>query len=280
MNRKREVTVVSVQLDVVIEDIEATTEKVADWADKAAQENADIVIFPELILSAGYGLGDKFYNIAQPVPGPSTEELGKKALQHKMYIIAGIAELDITGTVYNTAVIIGRDGNIVGSYRKTHIFTPTESFFALGAELCVFDLDFGCVAIPICYDLEFPEPARVLCLKGAEMLLTMTAHWRGSGTVGTSENFIQTIYSARALENRVPVVLSNRVGYDPFLDDHFVGLSRIVDADGMTIASMLDDSEGMIVTTLDLSEQRKKRQSYNYFRDRKPLLYGDLTKLV
>ncbi len=101
MNRKREVTVVSVQLDVVIEDIEATTEKVADWADKAAQENADIVIFPELILSAGYGLGDKFYNMAQPVPGPSTEELGKKALQHKMYIIAGIAELDITGTVYN-----------------------------------------------------------------------------------------------------------------------------------------------------------------------------------
>ena len=280
MDSKREVTVASVQLDVVIEDIEATAEKVADCVDKAAHEKADLVIFPELILSAGYGLEDKFYDIAQPVPGPSTKELGKKALQHKMYIIAGIAERDLTGTVYNTAVIIGRDGNLVGSYRKTHIFTPTESFFALGSDLSVFDLDFGCVAIPICYDLEFPEPARVLCLKGAEMLLTMTAHWRGSGTVGTSENFIQTIYSARALENRVPVVLSNRVGYDPSLDDHFVGLSRIVDADGMTIASMPDDSEGMIVATIDLNEQRIKRQNYNYFRDRKPLLYSDIVKLV
>ncbi len=276
MEGKREVTVASVQLDVVLEDIEATAEKVASWTDQAAKENADVVIFPELILSAGYGLGDKFYDVAQPVPGQATEQLGKKALQHKMYIIAGIAECDSTGTVYNTAVILGRDGNVVGSYRKTHIFTPTESFFALGTDLKVFDLDFGCVAIPICYDLEFPEPARVLCLRGAEMLLTMTAHWRGTGTVGTSENFIRTIYSARALENRIPVVLCNRVGYDPSLDDHFVGLSRIVDADGMTIASLADDKEGMIVATLDLNEQRRKRQNYNYFRDRKPLLYGDM----
>ena len=276
MESKREVTVASVQLDVVLEDIEATAEKVASWTDQAAKENADVVIFPELILSAGYGLGDKFYDVAQPVPGQATEQLGKKALQHKMYIIAGIAECDSTGTVYNTAVILGRDGNVVGSYRKTHIFTPTESFFALGTDLKVFDLDFGCVAIPICYDLEFPEPARVLCLRGAEMLLTMTAHWRGTGTVGTSENFIRTIYSARALENRIPVVLCNRVGYDPSLDDHFVGLSRIVDADGMTIASLADDKEGMIVATLDLNEQRRKRQNYNYFRDRKPLLYGDM----
>ena len=276
MEGKREVTVASVQLDVVLEDIEATAEKVASWTDQAAKENADVVIFPELILSAGYGLGDKFYDVAQPVPGQATEQLGKKALQHKMYIIAGIAECDSTGTVYNTAVILGRDGNVVGSYRKTHIFTPTESFFALGTDLNVFDLDFGCVAIPICYDLEFPEPARVLCLRGAEMLLTMTAHWRGTGTVGTSENFIRTIYSARALENRIPVVLCNRVGYDPSLDDHFVGLSRIVDADGMTIASLADEKEGMIVATLDLNEQRRKRQNYNYFRDRKPLLYGDM----
>jgi predicted amidohydrolase len=279
MDSKREVTVASVQLDVVVGDVEATAKKISIWTDKAAKEKADVVIFPELILSAGYGLEEKFYDIAQPVPGPSTEELGKKALEHNMYIIAGIAELDSTGTVYNTAVIIGRDGNFVGSYRKTHIFTPTESFFALGAELSVFNLDFGCIAIPICYDLEFPEPARVLCLKGAEMLLTMTAHWRESGTVGTAENFIQTIYSARALENRVPVVLCNRVGYDPSLEDNFVGLSRIVDADGITIASMPDDREGMIVATLDLNEQRKNRQRYNYFRDRKPLLYGPLTKM-
>ncbi len=126
------------------------------------------------------------------------------------------------------------------------------------------------------YDLEFPEPARVLCLAGAEILLSMAAHWTGTGTVGGPENFIRTIYAARALENRVPVVLSNRVGFDPGLDDNFVGLSRIVDADGVTVAAMPDDQEGMIVATLDLNEERKKRQRYNYYRDRKPWLYASL----
>jgi len=278
MDNKQGLTIASVQMDVVNGDVEATRAKVMDWADQAAQAGADVVLFPELILSAGYSLGDLFYEIAEPIPGPSTEVLGEKASQHRMYIIAGIAERDLTGTVYNTAVIIGRDGGLVGSYRKTHLFTPTESFFALGTTLPVFDLDFGRVAIPICYDLEFPEPGRVLCLKGAQILLTMTAHWVGTGTVGTPENFIRTIYAARALENRVPVVLSNRVGFDAGLNDSFVGLSRIVDADGMTVAEMSDDREGMIVATLDMSEEHRKRLRYNYFRDRKPLLYGVLTQ--
>lgn len=278
MNTKREVTIASVQIDVELEDREATVAKVASWTDQAAAKNADVVLFPELILSAGYSLGDKFYDLAESVPGPSTKALGKKAREHGIYIICGIAERDSTGTVYNTAVVIGRDGEVVGSYRKTHIFTPTESLFGLGTELSVFDLDFGRVAIPICYDLEFPEPARILCLKGAEILLSMAAHWVGTGSVGTPENFVTTIYAARALENRVPVVLSNRVGFDPGLNDSFIGLSRIVDADGTTVTAMPDDSEGMIVATLDLNEQRKKRLSYNYFRDRKPALYHALAQ--
>lgn len=276
---QREVTLASVQLDVVLEDVEATTRKVLDWVDRAAEAGADLVLFPELILSAGYSHGDKFHDLAEPIPGPTTRRLGEKARERNMYVVAGLAERGATGTVYNSAVILGRDGELVGSYRKTHIFTPTESFFALGTTLPVFDLDFARVGIPICYDLEFPEPARVLCLKGADILLTMTAHWEGTGTVGSSENFIRTIYAARALENRVPVVLCNRVGFDPGLNDRFVGLSRIVDSDGMTVAEMPDDREGMITATLDLAEERRKRLRYNYFRDRKPLLYASLTEL-
>jgi len=266
-------------MDVVLEDVDATLAAATRWVSKAARENADIVILPELILSAGYSLEDGFHDIAEPIPGPTTRQLGETAREHDLHIVAGIAECDDTGTVYNTAVIVGRDGEVVGSYRKTHIFTPTESFFALGSSLPVFDLDFGRIAIPICYDMEFPEPARVLCLNGAEMLLSMAAHWFGSGTVGTPDNFINTIYAARAMENRVPVVLSNRVGHDPGLDDNFVGRSRIVDADGTTVTAMPDDSEGMIVATLDLDEQRRKRFGYNYFRDRKPLLYGPLARV-
>ncbi len=278
MSTRREVTIASVQMDIELGNPAATLARMADWIDRAAERRADIVLFPELVLSAGYSLGDKFYDIAETIPGPSTEALGRKARERNLYVVAGIAERDAVGTVYNSAVIVGRDGKLAGSYRKTHIFPPTESFFAVGTDLSVFDLDFGRVAVPICYDLEYPEPARVLCLKGAELLLSMAAHWIGTGSVGTPANFIATIYAARALENRVPVVLANRVGYDPGLADNFIGLSRIVDADGMTVAAMADDSEGMIAATLDLNEERRKRQTYNYFRDRKPALYGVLVE--
>src|SRR5262245_11535124 len=278
MSTHRDVTIASVQMDIVIGNPTATLGKMADWIDRAAEKRADVVIFPELVMSAGYSLGDKFYEVAETIPGHGTEALGRKARDHKLYIIAGIAERDATGTVYNSAAIVGRDGKLVGSYRKTHVFPATESFFAVGTDLSVFDLDFGRIAVPICYDLEYPEPARVLCLKGAEILLSMAAHWVGTGTVGTPANFVATIYASRALENRVPVVLANRVGYDPGLNDKFVGLSRIVDADGMTITAMVDDSEGMITATLDLNEQIRKRRTYNYFRDRKPALYTALVE--
>lgn len=278
MEKKHTIKVASVQMDVVLEDKAATQAKVLTWVDRAAREGADVVLFPELILSAGYSLGEKFYPLAEPLPGPASEALGKSAQHNNLYIIIGMAERDLTGTVFNTAFIVGRDGSLAGVYRKSHIFTPTESFFAPGDELPLFDLDFGRVAIPICYDLEFPEVARVLCLKGAQILFSMAAHWVTSGTVGTPQNFIRTIYAARALENRVPVVLSNRVGYDAGLNDRFVGLSRIVDADGMTVAEMQDDSEGMILATIDLLAEERKRLSYNYFRDRKPLLYSEITR--
>lgn len=280
MNRTREVAVGVVQLDVELGDQQATTDKVCSWADKAGEAGVDIVIFPELILAAGYSLGDGFYDKAETVEGPHVRQVGDKAREHGMYIVIGFAESSPAGAVYNSAAILGRDGEPVGVYRKTHIFTPTESFFALGSALRTFDLDFGRVAIPICYDLEFPESARLLCLQGAELLLTMTAHWVGSGSVGTTENFVRTIYSARALENRVPIAMCNRVGFDPGLGDTFFGLSRIVDADGMVITSIPHDGEDMITATLDLNEQRHKRQSYNYFRDRRPLLYGPLAEEV
>lgn len=273
---QRTVTIAAVQMDVVYEDRDATLGKVLHWVDKAGAEGADVVVLPELILSAGYGLGERFHRLAETVPGDSSEALGEKAREHQLYVVAGIAERDATGTVYNSSFIVRRDGSLAGLYRKTHIFTPTESFFALGSELPVFDLDFGRVAIPICYDLEFPEPARVLCLKGAELILTMAAHWRGTGSVGTPENFITTIYAARSLENRVPLALANRAGFDPDLEDDFIGMSRIVDADGLTVAAMEDGSEGLIKSTFDLDEEREKRLGYNYFRDRKPLLYGEM----
>jgi predicted amidohydrolase len=133
MPGSRNVTIASVQMDVTIEDRRATLARMETWVDKAAEAGADILLFPELVLSAGYSLGDKFHEMAEAIPGPSTEFLGRKASARSLYIVAGIAERDHTGTVYNSAAILGRNGEVTGVYRKTHIFPATESFFALGS---------------------------------------------------------------------------------------------------------------------------------------------------
>jgi predicted amidohydrolase len=276
MGEGRPVHVGAVQLDVVGGDPEATTKKVCSWVDEAAHQGVDLVIFPELILAGGYSLGEGFREVAETSDGARLQQVRARAAEHGIRVIVGFAEQGAGDAIYNSAAICSRDGSLAGVYRKTHIFAATESFFAAGSELPVFALDFGRIGVPICYDLEFPEPARVLCLAGAEMLLSMAAHWRGTGTVGSPENFIRTIYSARALDNRTPVVLSNRVGYDAGLNDNFIGMSRIVDSDGEVVAEMSGDAEGMISSVLDLESERAKRESYSYAAHRLPGLYGPL----
>jgi 5-aminopentanamidase len=272
----REVRVAAVQIGVVLEDQEATTEKVCSWFDDAVREGADVVLFPELILAAGYSLGENFRKVAETADGPNMRRFRDRARLHGVNGIVGFAEPGSGGRTHNSAAFIDRRGEVVSVYRKSHLFVATESFFAPGPELRVFDTDVGRVALPICYDLEFPEPARVLALQGAGLLFTMTAHWSGSGTVGTPENFVRTIYSARALENRLPIVMCNRVGYDPGLDDEFCGLSRIVDSEGMVVAEMDERSEGMITATIDLDREAARRGAYDYLANRHPELYTSL----
>jgi 5-aminopentanamidase len=272
----RPVKLAVVQMDVVLEDQDATTDAVCNWVDKAAEDGDDVVLLPELILAAGYSLEEGFRAMAETPDGPHMRRVRERARAGRVNVVVGFAEPGEGRAIHNSAAIFDRGGEVVGVYRKSHIFSATESFFAPGHELPVFDMDFGRVGIPICYDLEFPEPARVLALRGADLLLTMTAHWRGSGTVGTPENFIRTIYSARALENRIPVAMCNRVGYDPGLNDEFVGLSRIVDSQGMVLAEMDDHSEGKISATLDLACEAASRAEYDYLANRLPDLYSPL----
>ncbi|HET8526682.1 MAG TPA: nitrilase-related carbon-nitrogen hydrolase, partial [Actinomycetota bacterium] len=173
----REVRVAAVQIGVVLEDQEATTEKVCSWFDDAVGEGADVVLFPELILAAGYSLGENFRKVAETPDGPNMRRFRDRARLHGVNGIVGFAEPGSGGRIHNSAAFIDRRGEVVSVYRKSHLFVATESFFAPGSQLPVFDTDVGRVALPICYDLEFPEPARVLGLQGAEVLFTMTAHW-------------------------------------------------------------------------------------------------------
>jgi predicted amidohydrolase len=271
----RVIKVASIQLEVVYRDPKGTLAKVIDWIEKAAGERVDIAVFPELILSSASAVGDDFTDLAQPIPGPLTEAVAAEARSARVAVVIGTAERAQNDVLYNSAALIDKTGKLVGVYRKSHVFPATENVFGLGNELPVFEMDFGKVAIPICYDLEFPEPGRVLALKGAEIILTPAAHWVTTGVLGTPENFIRTVYAARALENRVPLVLCDRVGFDPDLKSEFAGLSRIVDSEGTTLKEA-GTKEEMIADVIDLEEERRRRQRYNYFRDRKPHLYREI----
>jgi predicted amidohydrolase len=161
----------------------------------AAENRADIVCLPEAITLVG--TGKTYIEVSEPIPGPSTEFLGNIARQHRMYIVAGLLE-KAGPVVYNTAVLIDREGKLAGRYRKVAL--PREEIeggVTPGNSYPVFDTDFGRIGMMICWDLEFPEVARQLSMQGAEVILMPI--WGGN----------LTLASARSIENQVWLVSSS-----------------------------------------------------------------------
>lgn len=271
---KRKVKIACVQMDVVYGDLKSTLSEVCEWIEKAAAEGADVVLFPELILSAGYALGERYRKVAETVPGPSIEAVARKAGENKIYVIVGLAEKSANDILYDSAVLIDRQGKILGTYRKSHLYPPTESIFSRGEELPVYQTDFGTVGLLICYDLEFPETARILALKGAEVIFHLVADWP-QGVPGLPERVFELSFRARALENRIVLAICNRVGDDPDLKSYFYGLSRIIGTQGEIIASV-DQGEKMFLAEVDLEQAHRERETYNYFHNRRPELYNAL----
>jgi predicted amidohydrolase len=166
---------------------------IAELADK----KADIICLPEGITVVG--TGKVYADVVEPIPGPSTEFLGKVAAKHKVYVAAGLYERD-GKVLYNTCVLIGRDGKLIGKYRKACL--PDEEVvggLCPGSDFPVFETDFGRVGMMICWDLSYPEVSRALAAKGAEVILMPI--WGGD----------ETLARARAIENQVFLVAS---GYD------------------------------------------------------------------
>lgn len=198
------------------------------FLEQAGKEKADIVCLGEGITIVGTNL--ECVDAAETIPGPTTKFLGEIANKYKMYIVAGLYER-VGDIVYNTAVLMGRDGQLVGSYRKTCLpreeieggITPGESF-------PVFKTDFGTVGIMICWDLEFPEPARRLAMNGADIILLPI--WGGN----------ETLMSARAIENQIYLVTS---GYD--------APSIILDHTGKRIAEAKENGS-VSFATVDLNK--------------------------
>jgi predicted amidohydrolase len=169
-------------------------EQFKKYIDEAGDQNADIVCLPEGITIVGT---DKSYvEVSEPIPGPTTDFLGQLAQKYQMYIVAGILERE-GAVVYNTAVLMDRDGKLAGKYRKATL--PREEIaggITPGDDFPVFETDFGKIGMMICWDVFFPEPARTLSSKGAEIIFMPI--WGGD----------LTLSKARAIENQIYLVSS------------------------------------------------------------------------
>ncbi|HWQ56951.1 MAG TPA: carbon-nitrogen hydrolase family protein [Bryobacteraceae bacterium] len=197
--------------------------------EQAVPEKTDVIVLPEGITVVD--TGKKYAEVAEPVPGPTTTILGEVARRRKSYIAAGIYERE-GQAVYNTAVLIDREGRVAGKYRKVYI--PREELedgITPGADYPVFLTDFGKVGMMICWDLQYADPARALAMRGAEIILLPI--WGGNETLG----------KARAIENQVFVASS---GYDyP---------TYVMDPDGQIMALAKDRGQAA-VATIDLNRR-------------------------
>jgi predicted amidohydrolase len=203
--------------------------------DEAGREKPDAILLTEFFPE--HGVKGTVHDRSEPIPGPVTDALARKAREYNTYIIAGMLELD-GGKTYDTAVLIDRQGRIAGKYRKTHLpLAEVEDGETPGSDYPVFDTDFGRIGILICWDFVFPETFRILRLEGAEVVFLPIAGDPGA-------RHFDTITRARALDNGVFLVASVSDG----------AASRIVNPDGEVIAETAD---GLATAELDLTRESR-----------------------
>jgi predicted amidohydrolase len=246
---------------------------------QAAQTGASLIVFPECAVS-GYVFDSAAYaqRAAETVPGETSDAIAVACQQFGVYAVVGMLERDRkTRGMYNSAILVGPSG-IVGVYRKCHLpVMGVDRYIRQGNELPVFELPFARIGVLICYDLRFPEAARLQCLRGADMLVIPTNWPRGA------ESAPDFLTRARAWENRVFVVACNRVGVER--GTRFIGRSQIVSPDGKLIAEADAESETMVCSDIDPALARLKRLiiapgefELDPVGGRRPELYGDLAR--
>ncbi len=277
-------------------DPDENLERAAGWVRRAAGEGAQIVCLPELFRAQYFCQREDIalFDLAEPVPGPSTARLGAVAREMNVTVIASLFERRAPGLYHNTAATIGTDGAITSLYRKMHIpddplyyekfyFTPGDLGFR------AFDTAVGRVGTLVCWDQWYPEGARITALGGANVLFYPTAigwHPHEKAEHGPSQyDAWQTIQRGHAIANGVYVAAPNRVGMEygdirgnraegPGLE--FWGGSFIADPFGRVIAKASHDREEILTAEIDLHAMEEQRRNWPFLRDRRIDAYGSI----
>ncbi len=257
-----------------------------DAAKAAIREGARILCLPELYRTPYFPQydGRDASAYAETIPGASTIAFSALAREESVVIIVPLYERTMAGECYNTAVVIDADGRLLPPYRKVHIpFDPLfyeKTYFRPGDQYQVYDTRYGRIAVLICYDQWFPEAARAVVLKGAEIIFYPTAIGRIAGEEeppeGNWRDAWETVQRGHAIANSVHVAAVNRVGDEG--DIRFFGSSFVADAFGNVLARAGETDEAILVADVDLSMNESVREGWGFFRNRRPETYGVLTR--
>jgi N-carbamoylputrescine amidase len=267
----------------------ANFQKAVENIKEAVSKGAQIVCLQELFASLYFCDVEDYDNfqLAEPIPGPSTEILQKIAMENNIVIIASLFEKRTQGIYHNTTVVIDADGVYLGMYRKMHIPDDPafyEKFYFTPGDLGykVFDTKFGKVGVLICWDQWYPEAARITSLMGAEILFYPTAiGWSTAQDLPTNTeqyNAWQTIQRSHAVANGVHVVSVNRVGIEQNGAMKFWGGSFISNPFGTILYQASHDNEEVIVQEIDTSKTDSYRTHWPFLRDRRIDSYQPITK--
>ena len=226
------------------------------------------------------GQDARWYEAAEPVPGPTVEALTPYAKKYGMVLIIPVYEKAQPGELYNTAAVVDADGTYLGKYRKTHIPHTSgfwEKYFFRPGNLGypVFETRYAKIGVYICYDRHFPEGARALGLNGAEIVFNPSAT-----VAGLSRHLWELEQPAHAAANGYFVAAINRVGTEaPWNIGKFFGSSYFADPRGQIVAQASEDNDELVIADLDFDQIREVRNTWQFYRDRRPETYGQLTEL-
>jgi N-carbamoylputrescine amidase len=249
---------------------------------QAAEQGAQVTCLQEIFYGPYFCAEQdtRWYEIAEQIPdGPTIKLMQELAIEHKMILVVPIYEVDMTGVYYNTAAVIDENGEYLGKYRKHHIphCNPGfwEKFYFKPGNLGypVFDTSAGKIGVYICYDRHFPEGARELGLNGAEIVFNPSAT-----VAGLSEYLWKLEQPAHAVANQFYVGAINRVGIEePWGIGEFYGQSYFCDPRGQIMIQGSRDKDEVIITDLDLDLIEEVRNTWQFYRDRRPESYTQIT---
>lgn len=267
---------------------------------EAADKGAELVLLQELHRSLYFCQTEDtaVFDLAETIPGPSTETLGALAKELGIVIVGSLFEKRATGLYHNTAVVLEKDGSLAGIYRKMHIpddpgfyekfyFTPGDADFNDGRSgFSPIETSVGKLGLLVCWDQWYPEAARLMALAGADLLLYPTAiGWDPSDDDGEKSRQLNawiTIQRAHGIANGLPVLVANRTGFEQSPVDEtgiqFWGNSFVCGPQGEFLAQADNDNEQVLLADVDMQRSESVRRIWPYLRDRRVDAYQDLSK--